>query len=233
MNAPGCCASCMLCVCAVNGLSPPSSEGTSDINVHELSACMQLVREDGMGALSASSGASAECALSAGGSDASPRAWSPCSSNASYADLKDGDYTFTARALGASANAAPQTAVSNFTVDTSVPAVQVWHQGPLLSPLPAPGLCKSCSPLRLTTAMQVFDCLPMNCERCDTLVQITSAPPAICSTAATRVAFNSSKTDSTFVCQLNGTSAGGHIPAVLSLAYKGCRCEFPLMRHIL
>lgn len=39
-------------------------------------------------------------------------------------------------------------------------------------------------------------------------MQITSAPPAICGTAATRVAFNSSKTDSSFLCQLTNTNAG-------------------------
>ena len=99
-----------------------------------------MLKELGQGSLSAASGASADCALSAAGSNASPTAWSPCSSNASYAGLKDGNYTFTARVLGADTDAAPQTAVSNFTVDTSAPAIQVCQRGSLLSLLIAPAL---------------------------------------------------------------------------------------------
>ena len=184
----------------------------------------QVLREDGQGALSAPSGASAECALSAAGSAANPTAWSPCTSNASYADLKDGDYTFTARAAGASADAAPQTAVSNFTVDTSAPAIQVCHPAKPSPQSPdSPDLHKACFMLQLKAAAQVVTCSPMECERCGASLQITSAPPAICGTAATRVAFNSSKTDSTFLCQLNDTSAGARLPAVLPCASE----EFP------
>ena len=127
-------------MCTSPGPSPHSFVGMKGVRVQETSAYAQVLREDGKGALSAPSGASAECALAAAGSAASPTAWSPCSSNASYADLKDGDYIFTARTLGAGGNAAPQTAVSNFTVDTSAPAIQVWQLGSVLSPSIAPDL---------------------------------------------------------------------------------------------
>lgn len=38
-------------------------------------------------------------------------------------------------------------------------------------------------------------------------MQITSAPPSICGTANTKVAFNASKIDATFLCQLTNTGA--------------------------
>lgn len=39
-------------------------------------------------------------------------------------------------------------------------------------------------------------------------MQISSAPPTICGTAATAVAFNASKSASTFLCQLSNADAG-------------------------
>lgn len=39
-------------------------------------------------------------------------------------------------------------------------------------------------------------------------LQITSAPPTVCGTAKTKVAFNASKSDASFLCQLTNTDAG-------------------------
>ena len=85
--------------------------------------CLQVLQQDRDGALSTASGTSTECALSTAGSAA--KAWSPCGSTQTYASLEDGAYTFMARATSTSSITAQRFAISNFTVDTSAPSIQV------------------------------------------------------------------------------------------------------------
>ncbi len=88
-------------------------------------SCIQVLERDDGASLSAVGAPRAECALSAAGSAAGRGAWSPCGSNPSYTNLEDGAYTFMARAPSTSSIIAHQYAVSNFTVDTSAPAMMV------------------------------------------------------------------------------------------------------------
>ena len=57
-------------------------------------------------------------------------------------------------------------------------------------------------------------------------MQITSAPPTICGTAATAVAFNASKSDSTFLCQLSNADAGATQSSMcLTPRWPALECE--------
>ena len=91
------------------------------------SDCMQVLQQASSGSVSTIGSPSADCTLTAVGSAAGALGWSPCGPTQTYAGLKDGDYTFMARAPARSAAAAPEMAVSNFTVDTSAPTIEVWR----------------------------------------------------------------------------------------------------------
>ncbi len=51
--------------------------------------------------------------------------WSPCGGSATYTNLQDGDYTFSARIIGQADAPQATLAASNFTVDTAVPVLKV------------------------------------------------------------------------------------------------------------
>lgn len=91
------------------------------------SDCMQVLQQASSGSVSTVGSLSADCMLAAAGPAAGAWGWSPCGPSRTYANLKDGDYTFMARAPARSAGAAPEMAVSNFTVDTSAPTIEVGH----------------------------------------------------------------------------------------------------------
>lgn len=98
--------------------------GRQQCQYHDV-CILQVLEQDDEASLSTAGAPHAECALSAAGSAASRGAWSPCESAPSYANLRDGTYTFMARTPSTSSNIAHQYAVSNFTVDISAPAIKV------------------------------------------------------------------------------------------------------------
>ena len=51
--------------------------------------------------------------------------WSPCTDSATYTDLQDGDYTFSARIAGQTDAPQATLATSHFTVDTAAPVLKV------------------------------------------------------------------------------------------------------------
>ena len=101
-----------------------SCMGCQQCQYHDV-CILQVLEQDEGASLSTAGAQHSECALSAAGPAASRGAWSPCGPIPSYTNLRDGAYTFMARTPSTSSNIAHQYAVSNFTVDTSAPAITV------------------------------------------------------------------------------------------------------------